>query len=183
MLPERTSSNWITTFNGHQFWPLNPRTEDLDIQDIAHALSNICRFTGHTRHFYSVAQHSVLASEWCNPDIARWCLMHDAAEAYINDIAKPVKRCLDIVNEAETVILKLVSEVWGLLWPMPEYVKTIDLRMLATERRDVVPHSFKHAWHSTENTTPYPEIIEPWPSLTAEAKFLNRFYVLFGFDR
>jgi uncharacterized protein len=181
MLPERTDSNWIATYKGRQFWPLNPRIEDLDIEDIARALSNLCRFTGHTRHHYSVAQHCYLASQWCPPNIAGWCLLHDAAEAYLNDIAKPVKRFFPLLVEAENATLELIAEKYGLEWPMPADVHVVDRIMLATERRDVM-NSCGHRWNAVEGVQPYPEVIEAVPQQSAEALFLHRFGELFGFD-
>lgn len=180
-LPPRTDDNWICTFTGRRFWPLNPRAEDLDIRDIAHALSNLCRFTGQSRHFYSVAQHCVLASEWCPPSIAKWCLIHDAAEAYINDIARPVKRFFPLLKKAEQQILWMLSVSHDLPWPMPAEVHDVDMRMLATERRDVMGTATGH-WVSLERVKPFPDPIEAVEPLTAEAMFLARFGKLFGTD-
>lgn len=72
-------SDWIATFTGGVFFPLAPRVEDVRISDIAHALSMLCRFAGHTRGFYSVAQHSVLVSRLCSQQDALWGLLHDAS--------------------------------------------------------------------------------------------------------
>src|SRR6266496_3875421 len=82
----------IILASGKWFNVFNPKPEDVDIRDIAHALSNQCRFTGHTKEFYSVAQHSVLVSTFCAPEDAAWGLLHDASEAYLSDIASPVKK-------------------------------------------------------------------------------------------
>ena len=84
--------DWIQTFTGRAFYVLDPRPEDVDIEDIAHALSMQCRFAGHCREFYSVAQHSVTASWLVPPEDALWGLLHDAAEAYVVDLPRPIKR-------------------------------------------------------------------------------------------
>src|SRR5688500_14252940 len=87
--------SYIRTYTGKEFYPLKPELDKIDIEDIAHALSNLCRFTGHTKQFYSVAQHSVLASEFVrvydNPHLNLFVLLHDASEAYICDISRPLK--------------------------------------------------------------------------------------------
>lgn len=93
---EQMNNSWILTYTGKKFFPLEPQIEDIDIIDIAHALSNMCRFTGHVREFYSVAQHSVLVGEriWNQTKDYKKLLsglLHDASEAYICDIARPVK--------------------------------------------------------------------------------------------
>lgn len=180
-LPQRTDENWISTFTGKRFWPLNPVADGLDIRDIAHALSNLCRFTGHCRHFYSVAQHCVLASEWCHPAIAKWCLLHDAAEAYINDISRPVKRYFPLLKRAEEKTLRMLADRHKLQWPMPPGVHSVDVRMLATERRDVMGPATGR-WLLLEQVQPFQETIEAVHPLTAEAMFLARFYELFGTD-
>ena len=81
----------MVTYTGKEFYPLDPNPADIDIKDIAHALSNCCRFAGHIKSFYSVAQHSVIVSELCEPENALAGLLHDASEAYLSDIARPVK--------------------------------------------------------------------------------------------
>jgi uncharacterized protein len=92
--------DWIKTHTGIHFYPFDPRIEEIDLEDIAHALSNICRFTGHTSEFYSVAQHSVRVSEMLiGKNLKMAGLFHDASEAYICDIARPVKRAFRSDNK------------------------------------------------------------------------------------
>jgi uncharacterized protein len=86
------TGDWIQTYTGKQFWPLSPLPEDIVIEDIAHALSMQCRFGGHVRTFYSVAQHSVHVSLLVEPQYALWGLLHDAAEAYLVDLPRPIKK-------------------------------------------------------------------------------------------
>lgn len=94
---EREVPQWIRTFTGKRFYPLKPTIEDIDILDIAHALSNQCRFSGHSKWHYSVGQHSVYVSQVVrslggSPTDIMWGLLHDASEAYLVDLPTPVKR-------------------------------------------------------------------------------------------
>lgn len=173
----RSDSNWIQTFTGKQFWPTNPRAEDVDIDDIAHALAMKCRYTGHTEVFYSVAQHCVLASRVC--DDARWALMHDASEAYLPDVARPVKRELDGFREIEDRLMTVIATVVGLPMPIPECVHHVDLVMLATERRDLMAAP-PRPWISTERIEPLADEIVPWDWHDAKHEFLYRYRELFG---
>lgn len=170
-LPPRDRETWVQTFTGRQVWPLNPRVEDICAEDIAHALANQCRYTGHTRQFYSVAQHSVLAAQHC-PEAPLWALLHDAAEAYLADVARPVKRHLTNYRQIEERLERVIAERFGLPWPMPACVKEIDLRLLATERRDLMATP-PIPWVSTENVEPLSLRIEPWSAFFAEQLFLK----------
>ena len=82
---------FIGTFSGLRFWPLDPNPEKILIADIAHALAHQCRFGGHASKFYSVAEHSVHVSKLCLPEHALWGLLHDASEAYLVDLPRPLK--------------------------------------------------------------------------------------------
>jgi uncharacterized protein len=129
---------WIQTHSGKQFFPLEPRIGDIDIQDIAHALSLNCRFNGHCLTFYSVAEHSVRVSRALPTDLARWGLLHDAAEAYLTDLPRPVKHQMPEFSVIEDRLLKVIAERFGLSWPMPDAVKYADDALLATESRDIM---------------------------------------------
>src|SRR4051812_6540197 len=89
---KQQKGDWMQTISGKAFFPLDPRPADVDIQDIAHALAFQCRFGGHVKEFYSVAEHSVRVSLICAHEDAKWGLLHDATEAYLSDIVRPVKR-------------------------------------------------------------------------------------------
>ena len=104
IVPPQRNGNWIQTYTGLSFYPNDLRPEDIDINDIAHALSLICRFNGHCTEFYSVAEHSVRVSRYMqaryarckmempSPDVCSiYGLMHDTPEAYITDIPRPIK--------------------------------------------------------------------------------------------
>lgn len=165
--------DWAQTVSGRQFWPLDPRPEELDLSDIAHALSMLCRFNGHCREFYSVAEHSVRVSLECPPEHARWGLLHDAAEAYIGDMIRPLKRSMPHYRAAETRIVRAIADRWNLDLPIPEAVHRADLRLLYTERRDLMV--LEHPWEGDGTVEPLPERIAPCPMpAAARAMFLAR---------
>jgi uncharacterized protein len=179
MKPERDGKSWIQTYSGGQFWPLNARVEEVQLTDIAHALSMICRYTGHVREFYSVAQHSVIASLIVPFEDAKWALMHDATEAYLCDVARPVKPFLGEYKEIENQLMGVICSKFGLALEEPASVKQADLILLATERRDLMAAP-PVPWLSTENVTPLNGIIHPVPPAKAKEIFLKRFTELFG---
>ena len=129
--------SFIQTLSGKHFDYLNAQTDDVDIEDIATALSNICRFAGHLPEFYSVAQHSVLCSQIVPQEYAFEALMHDAAQAYCQDIPAPLKRLLPDYRRIETLVDDLIRSKFGLPLHQSDLVKYADLTMLATERRDL----------------------------------------------
>ena len=105
---------YITTVTGIHFYPLNPNPKDIDIEDIAHALSLICRANGHFKHFYSVAQHSIACAveaieRGFSSEVILACLLHDASEAYLCDVTRPVKKQLPQYLRAEE---KLQGVIW-----------------------------------------------------------------------
>ena len=135
--PSRTG-DWIQTFTGVCFWPLDPRPEEIHLMDLAHALSMICRYAGHTRDFYSVAEHCVLVSQHVAPKHALWGLLHDAGEAYTADIPRPLKRHLNEWQPIEARIMAAVCERFGLAPEEPDEVKHIDLAITADERAELM---------------------------------------------
>lgn len=169
------TNTWIETFTGVMFRPLDPRPRDIKIEDIAHALSNLCRYAGHTKEFYSVAQHSILVAEQCPDDCKLWGLLHDAAEAYIADLPRPVKRCLPDYKVIEEELLRTVAARFRLPYPIPQVVLDIDTKMLKIEHRDVmVRHG--NEW-SCDNLATLPVKIDEClhPGL-AKILFLGAFY-------
>ena len=106
----------ITTFSGIQFWPLLPNGADIRIEDIAHALSNQCRFAGHTRVFYSMAEHSVRVSQLCRLEDALWSLLHDASEAFLSDIPAPLKELpeFEAYRTAERALQRTIASASAL---------------------------------------------------------------------
>jgi len=168
---QRTMS-WIQTYTGRRFRPQDPAAGDFDIRDVAHALSLLCRFNGHCRVFYSVAEHSVRVSQICPPDAALWGLLHDLGEAYIGDLPRPIKPLFPRFEEIETRLLRMAGEALGLAWPMPPEVRTADDIMLATEARDLMAPP-PEPWPLTQR--PLPGVIVPLDPPRAEARFMQRY--------
>jgi len=168
-----TSECWILTYTGREIDLLNPDPALLVIEDIAHALSLICRFTGHVRRHYSVAQHSVFVSRICPPEIARWALLHDAAEAYVGDMSSPLKRAVgESYRRIEAGVAGAISEAFDA--PIAD-VKPWDLAALMSERRDLMPQS--SPW-VCEAVKPHPEMVCPLNPGDAEELFLARYHRL-----
>lgn len=132
------AGDWMQTVSGRQFWPIDPRPEDIFIEDIAHALSMICRFNGHCERFYSVAEHSVLVSENVPARDALWGLLHDASEAYIADIVRPAKRFIDGYKDLERNIMVAVCSAFDLPYDEPASVKRADNAILADEAAQIM---------------------------------------------
>lgn len=176
--PRQDPDRWIQTFTGRQFYPLDPRPEDLDIEDIAHALSMQCRFSGHCRKFYSIAQHSVLVSVAC--DDPHLGLLHDAAQAYLPDVASPLKDVYGLHNVTKSHLLGEILLWCGLtcIPHMPESVKTADRRMLATERRALMNHR-GIPWPGLDGVESLEIALESWSPPIAKIRFLARFRALF----
>lgn len=167
----RDLSRSIVTFTGRRFWPLDPRACDLCIEDIAHALSLKCRFTGHTRSFYSVAEHSVRVAQIVAPPHRLWALLHDAGEAYLPDVAGPIKDLFPLLVSAEEAILNQVIQHFGLDRRKPPEVKQADKILLATEIRDLIqPHHFPAL-----GEMPLTDKIIPLPADHAEQAFRRLF--------
>ncbi len=184
--------DWMQTATGRQFWPLDPHPDEIDIEDIARALSHQCRFAGHTRAFYSVAQHSVHVSEACDPNDALWGLLHDASEAYLVDIPRPIKRqpFMEQYREYEHLLMEAIAQAFGLPWHnyfntvfMPESVKRADEVLLATEARDLMGNHCLERWSSIRDVNPLPLAIRCWSSDHAYRAFLARYDELTGFTR
>jgi hypothetical protein len=167
--------DWIQTFTGVLFYPLDARAHEIRIADIAHSLSLQCRFAGHCRCFYSVAEHSVRVSRAVPPADALWGLLHDAAEAYLVDLPRPLKRFCEmgrLYAEIEDALMVHVAERFGLRMPMPPTVKHFDTVLLMTEKRDLMCAEPK-PWEDTAE--PLAEKIRPWSSKKSEAMFMRRY--------
>jgi hypothetical protein len=168
---------YFWTYAGKCVHPLDPHPDEIDIEDIAHALAHVCRFLGHTDRFYSVAQHSVLVSQQVPAADALWGLLHDASEAYICDLAAPIKRdpSMEGYRVAEQRLMACVCRRFGLAPEMPESVKQADRVLLATEFRDVTTVD-DLAWIVGEcGAAPFEMSIFPWSPVVAEDQFLRRY--------
>lgn len=174
---KKNRSNWLQTFTGLKIHPTDPEVEQICIEDIAHALSNTCRFNGHSEIYYSVAQHCVLGSHHCEDPL--WFLLHDAAEAYLVDLPRPVKQCFPAFDRMEETLLKVIAERFGLSYPFPDCVHEIDNRMLQTERFFLVSEVVAR-WDIEGSVQPLDVQIDQWSPAFAERQFLERFSELTG---
>lgn len=166
----------ILTQSGNFFNFMTPETSVFNIFDVAHALSHVCRFGGHTRHFYSVAQHSVLVSYAVPPEHALAGLLHDAPEAFICDIMKPLKRLLPDYAEVEKRVEAAVFRRFGIAVDLPQSVQDADLILLATEQRDLMPYNGDS--YISKTVMPLPQTIVPVSPAVAKEMFLSRYYQL-----
>lgn len=188
MTTDTRIGNWLgIDGTGRRFYPLDPRPEDVTIEDIAHALSNVCRWGGRVREFYSVAQHSVHVAQIVErsvPRIAMHALLHDAAEAYVGDVPTPLKHHLmakrgkrrEAMSDTEHRILDAVWNAFGL----GDYVDYLHVReadriALATEARDLMGGL---TWDGMVATSE--PVIEPLSPRAARAQFLSMFRRLTG---
>lgn len=169
--PDERRGDWIQTYGGRPFWPLDPRPEDVDIRDIAHALSLTCRYGGHALRFYSVAEHSVLLSRAVPPALAPWALLHDAAEAYLTDVPRPVKPALAGFAAVEARILTAIAVALGLNpLTVPPEVKLADTRIVEDERLQVMAPPAR-PWAPNVGLG---VMVRFWSPREAEAAFLDR---------
>ena len=169
------SNPYIRLRSGKKFHILRPTLSEIDIEDIAHALSNICRFTGHTTSHYSVAQHSCLVSDALESKELKFVgLLHDASEAYCNDIASPLKKLLPEYIDTENKIQELIARKYKISYPFPAIVKVIDRVLLATELRDLM------GFGDEKNIPlkPLEKKITPWNAKKSRDMFLKKFEML-----
>jgi hypothetical protein len=190
------SSPWIQTFTGKKIYPLNPEHPDneWDIADIAHSLAMQCRWNGHSRTFYSVAQHSVYVAEVLPPPLKLVGLLHDAAEAYISDIARPIKRNMFLhvaardkldpaegrmrpMRDVENDLLACILESFGCPRELPPRVHAIDNRMLVTEAKQLLFRPPVAKWFP-EGQVPQELLFKIKPMSPEESE--SRFYTTFN---
>jgi 5'-deoxynucleotidase YfbR-like HD superfamily hydrolase len=174
---------YLQTVSGRFVNPFDPDPEQLDPGDIARALANICRFGGHCRPFYSVAQHSVIVSELVEQrggdveDVFA-ALMHDAAEAYLGDMPHPIKHRSPLgaaFKEAEDHLQDVLRERFSIKADVAE-IKRVDRALLATERRTLSGESWD--WPELEGVEALDLELTAWPPDEAERAFTARFDAL-----
>ena len=179
--------NCLLTYSGHYVNVVDPDVDTINIVDIAHALSQINRFGGHTRTPYTVAQHSVLVSQIVPIEYRLAALLHDAAEAYFGDMVYPIKYLPEIMQkyrDLEGGMQAAIFQRFGL--PMAQSdecraaIHEADLILLASERRDLMSPD-RTPWPILHDIKPLAFRIRPLLSLSAEAEFLSRFKSLSGF--
>ena len=171
---------WFQTFTGKTFYPMDPRPEDICIQDIAHQLALKCRFGGACRTHYSVAQHSVTVSRYLPDRLKKRGLMHDADEAYMPDFITGTKPLFPGAVEMAAAIMECVAVKFDLEPLTPEdkaIIKDIDRRLLVTEARELMSRPEKRWEDIPGNPIDIP--INPFPWHIAKIQFLDTFEHLF----
>lgn len=173
--------SWILTRSGRQFDLVNPTAAMISPNDIAHALAQLCRFNGHTRTHYSVAQHSLLVSSLVPAKHQLVALLHDATEAYTGDMTRPLKAVIPHFSEVEEIIWQAVCDRFNLDPILPECVMRADLVALATERRDLMPHH-PGEWECLKGIPAMPEHITALSAQEASMQFFSRLMELMQGD-
>lgn len=177
------TDGWIQTYLEEPFWPLTANGCIL-ISDIAHHLALRNRFSGATAKPYSVAQHSVLVARELIPlgkDVALMGLLHDAAEAYLPDMPRPIKDDAFFFDgtqmrsfaEVEDAIMRRLASQYGLRWPFPDAVKDADNRVCATERRDLMASEYD--WGMIDQIEPCTYKVNSWKWKKAKRVFHDLF--------
>lgn len=174
--------HWMQTYTGVPYWPLDPSPLDVNIRDIAHALSMLCRYTGHVRKFYSVAEHSVLMSYMVPEQHAFQALMHDATEAYVGDVGRPLKRSLDEYGPIEERNWWAICEKFGMEYQLHPDVKQADNDILLNEA-DALMGTPPLPWNVPNAVKRGGIVITGWYPEMAEIMFLDRFTDLGGLGR
>lgn len=193
--------DWMQTFTGRAFYPLAPRPEDIDPLDIAHSLSMQCRYNGHVQRFYSVAEHCVLMSDWIllnvgpgrADDLALWALLHDAPEAYVGDMVRPLKVNMPDFCDADDRVMLAVAHRFNLLGgavrrlpdftlglTLPPFVKEVDTRILLDERAALL--STPPGEWSLGDAQPLGVTIHGWSPDVAKWEYLSRLSDLAGIE-
>lgn len=164
---------WLLTASGRHFDLVDPQPDMINIFDIAQGLANECRYAGQCRFFYSVAQHSTLASQIVGPEFAMEALLHDASEAYLKDIPRPLKQLLPDYRAIEHRVEAAIRAAFGLPTSQSYEVSEADRVLLATERRDLMPEDDTE-WPILNGVTALDRKIRALPSRIAEATFIRR---------
>jgi hypothetical protein len=132
---------WAEVFSGTRFFYRSPSVDTVHLMDIAHSLGKMCRYGGHTHTFYSVAEHSCLMYRYARSRLGiedkqtlRSILMHDATEAYLPDLPRPLKHMLPQFKAFETTLEEVIALKFAVACPAPPIVKELDTRILVDER-------------------------------------------------
>lgn len=169
----RPGPHCIATITGRVVDLAAPTPDMIDIEDIAHALSLLCRYNGHVEYHYSVAQHSCLVHDLLlgfPREIAFAGLMHDAAEAYVGDMGSPLKKMLPEFTQVEDAVFWAIADAFDYT---PLDVHNADIYLYCWERRDVA--HVPGIWDVPADIVLPEQIITPWPAAQAKAEFLERF--------
>lgn len=181
-MSEDNKSSWLQTGTGRRVCVLNPRPEEIYVKDIAMALAKQCRFNGMCKSFYSVAQHCVMGSELAEKlygkEAAKEFLMHDATEAYVGDLIRPVKVMIPAFRKVEEGFWKAISTKFSLPFKHSDECKYIDEVMVTWEKRDLLPNS--EEWPRLPDISKMElETLLSWEWEIAEHFWLKRYEELF----
>jgi hypothetical protein len=167
---------WIETYTGRQFNVFSPKVSDVNILDIAHALSMCPRFNGHLDRYYSVAEHSWWVSKLCKPEHALAGLLHDASEAYMSDVPRPIKGLFPKIDKVMSGVDNVIFTRYNVK-EIPDEIKLLDRQMCLTEGKQGGMHT--ENWEEGHNRYGVADIrISWWDWKTARTMFLNRFNAL-----
>jgi hypothetical protein len=153
---------------------MDPDPIEIDPLDIAHALSMLCRYNGHVDRFYSVAEHCILMSNAVPAEDALWALLHDATEAYVGDMIRPLKRFMPDYIVVENRLMEAIASRFGLTGPMPSSVKDADNRILLTERAALLSVSPAPWGFGLEDLEPLPVFVSGWAPEVGQTMYLDR---------
>ena len=172
-------NDFISTPAVPKFNFLNPRLEDIYISDIAHALSLTCRFGGHCSVFYSVAEHSIivgkiLEDQGADPLTVLAGLLHDAEEAYLPDIPRPIKAVMPDAQDIYTLLQDAIADKFHIGSADWDYIEDIDRRLCITEAKAL--GVWNKDWEDAGPPLPYK--LHLWSSADAEELFLRNFLEL-----
>lgn len=178
--PDNVANRTIQTFTGEMFDVFSPDLDKIHMKDISHSLSMLCRYGGHAHAFYSVAEHSLLMSRYFadlgNFDLARVALLHDATEAYMGDLVRPLKLQMPTYREAELNLQDFIFDKFGLPPLTPPEIKDADLRICNDEREVLL---YPRPW-VIDHLEPLGVDLECWFPNQAEEEWINMFWLLFN---
>lgn len=181
MIDQNTNNRiggWIQTYLRKKFYPLDAKPEEIYIEDIGYALSNQCRFSGHTNRFYSVAEHCCYVSDALPNEHKLAGLLHDASEAYCVDLPTPLKILPEFVTyrNIEDKLMSVIGAKWGFEWPLDPIVHNADKSVFANEVLALMTPTHPDFF------VPYEPIkqlnIGCWPPKKARKEFFDRYYNL-----
>lgn len=164
--------DWMQTYTGRRFYPGDPKPDDIVPEDIAHALSLLCRYAGHIDRFFSVGQHCLLMSHAVSPKNALAALLHDATEAYVVDVPRPLKLMLPDYQRIEQRVWEAICERFDLDLELPREVEDADRRILIDETKALMPN--REHWPVDDDSDPLGVKIVDWTPLAIEGMYLNR---------
>ena|SRR5271166_1245009 len=174
---------WIQTYTGGIFYPLRPRVEDVRFQDIAGSLSKLCRYAGHGLRFFSVAEHCVHVAHFAPRKHRLAALLHDASEAYLVDIPRPLKPWLIGYQAYEATLMRVIAERFGFEYPLADVIHNIDMAILTDEREQNMARLQVSpiVWG---NMAPRLGVrLQFWSPDQAEFEFLQLFHSLYSENR